>query len=65
MTAILAWIRSEPVAVGTAISIIATLAVSLGAKQATVGAIVSAVEALLAVVIRQNVTPSVKLGPKP
>jgi hypothetical protein len=62
VTQIINWIRSEPVAIAAVLSIIATLAISLGvANQGTVGAILSAIQAILAVIVRSQVSPTVSV----
>jgi hypothetical protein len=57
VNAVISWIRGEPVVVAAILSIIATLAISLGVNNGLVGAILSAIEAILAVVVRSQVTP--------
>lgn len=53
-------IRSEPVAIAGVISAVLALAISFGAHLSTeqVGAIMAVVSAVLAVVVRQKVSPS-------
>lgn len=59
-TVLLAWLRSEPVAVGGLVSALVALAVSFGAHLSSqqTGAITAAVVALLAVAVRSQVSPT-------
>lgn len=64
MNAVLNWIKGEPALVAAFVGIIATLSASIPTQQGTLGLIVSAVQLLLATIVRQNVTPTAGL-PKP
>jgi len=62
MNAVISWIKGEPALVAALVTIITTLSVSIPAQQGTLGAIVSAVQAFLAIVVRSQVTPVSKLA---
>jgi hypothetical protein len=65
MNQVIQFVKSEPALLAALVTIAVTLSASIPAQQGTLGLILSAVQALLAVVVRSQVTPTAKLGIAP
>lgn len=61
MSAIVKFIKTEPVLAGTIVSAVVTIAVALGIGQGEAGTIAAALQVLVGAIARSQVTPTVKL----
>lgn len=62
MNKLIAWVKSEPVAVATIIGALVTIATALGVGQGEVGIIAGAITIILGALARSQVTPNSKVA---